>query len=78
MSVADGMNYAPDTKAVQLIEPGEVKIAAMHLDHGHINGQVGGLLAAGAELVAVYDPDPSKVQQFIDKFPQARAATSAD
>ena len=77
MSAIDGMNYAPETKAVQLIEPGEVKIAAMHLDHGHINGQVGGLLAAGAELVAVYDPDPAKVQAFTKKFPQARIAATA-
>ena len=33
---------------------------------------------AGADLVAVYDPDPAKVAAFRERFPQARVAGSAE
>jgi predicted dehydrogenase len=49
----------------------------MHLDHGHIYGQCKGLIEAGGELVAVYDPDPAKVTAFTKAFPQAVPARTA-
>lgn len=52
--------------------------AASHLDHGHIYGETGALIAAGATLKWAFDPDPAKLQAFLAKFPQARAARSFD
>ena len=40
---SDGMNYAPKGKPKPVVGPGEFKIAAMHLDHGHIYGMCNGL-----------------------------------
>ena len=75
---ADGMSYAPQGKPAPVVKPGEFKFAAMHLDHGHIGGMCNGLTEAGAELVAVYDPDPAKVEALVKRFPGAQAARSAD
>ncbi|MBI4977065.1 MAG: Gfo/Idh/MocA family oxidoreductase [Spirochaetes bacterium] len=75
---ADGMNYAPQGKPKPVVKPGEFKFAAMNLDHGHIYGQCNGLIEAGAELAAVYDPDPAKVEAFVKKFPQAEPAAKAE
>lgn len=75
---ADGMTYAPQGAPRPVVGPGEFPIAAMHLDHGHIYGMCRGLVEAGAEVVAVYDPDPAKVEAFRQHFPQARAARSAE
>ena len=75
---SDGMNYAPQGKPQPVVKPGQFKIAAMHLDHGHVFGQCNGLIEAGAELVAVYDPDPAKVANFVKTYPQAKAARSAE
>ena len=61
-SKSDGMNYAPKGKPAAVVGPGEFKIAAMHLDHGHIYGMCNGLTEAGAEVKWVYDPDPEKVK----------------
>ena len=73
---SDGMNYAPRAKADRVVKPGEFRTAAIGLDHGHIFGMCHGLEDAGAQIVAVYDPDPDKVKRFIDQFPSARAAGS--
>lgn len=70
------MNYAPQGKPNPVVGKGEFLFAAVALDHGHIYGMTNGLIEAGAELVAVYDPDPAKVAAFISKYPQARAAAS--
>lgn len=74
----DGMTYAPKGKPNPVVKEGEFPIAAAALDHGHINGMVNGLLEAGATLKWVYDPDPEKVQNFIEKYPQAEAAPSLE
>jgi len=76
MSKMDGMNYAPEGAAKQVVKPGEFKIAAVSLDHGHIYGMCNGLVEAGAELKWVYDPDPAKVEAFLRRYPQAKAARS--
>jgi len=76
---ADGMSYAPKGTVIEKVaKPGEFRFAAMSLDHGHIYGMCNGLLEAGGELVAVYDPDPEKVTKFIAAYPQAKAVASAD
>lgn len=72
----DGMNYAPQGKPQPVVKPGEFTIAAIALDHGHIYGMCNGLVEAGANLKWVYDPDPAKIQAFIKKFPQTKAARS--
>lgn len=76
--MTSGMNYAPQGRPAPVVEPGEFPFAAMHLDHGHIYGMCQALIDAGAELRWVYDPDPAKVTAFQARFPQARAARSAD
>ncbi len=75
---ADGMSYAPQGKPAPVVKPGEFRFAAMHLDHGHINGMCNGLTEAGGELVAVYDPDQAKVDALLKRFPNAASARSAD
>ena len=74
----DGMNYAPKGEKRIVVEPGEFAIAAIGLDHGHIYGQCNGLIEAGAELKAVYDPDPKKVEAFKKNFPQVKVASSEE
>lgn len=76
MSRNDGMNYAPQGKLKPVCKPGEFPFAAVALDHGHIYGMCNGLTEAGATLKWVYDPDPAKVNAFLAKFPQAKAAES--
>lgn len=66
-------DHVPPAKPIPTVKPGEFRFAAMHLEHGHIYGQCAGLIEAGAELVAVFDPDPAKVAAFQSRFPQASA-----
>ncbi len=62
-SQRDGMNYAPDMgPAKPVVEPGEFVFAASHFDHGHIYGQINGLLKAGGVLKYIYEPDASRHQ----------------
>ena len=75
---SDGMSYAPQGKPQPVVQPGEFRFAAAHLDHGHIYGQTNGLLEAGGEAKWVYDPDPAKVKAFQEKYPQAKEARSLD
>ncbi|WP_087975091.1 Gfo/Idh/MocA family protein [Oceanobacillus rekensis] len=74
----DGMTYAPKGKPNPVVKEGEFPIAAVALDHGHINGMCNGLLEAGATLKWVYDPDAEKVKEFIEQFPGVQAAESLD
>lgn len=75
---ASGQSYAPKGKANPVVKPGEFVIAAAHLDHGHIYGQCNGLTEAGATLKWVYDPDPKKVAEFLEKFPGTQVAPSLE
>lgn len=70
----DGARHAPDEVPGAVVGPGEFVIAAAHLDHGHVYAQVGGLLAAGATLRWVHDPDPRRVAAFAERFPGVRIA----
>ncbi|MCC2333079.1 Gfo/Idh/MocA family protein [Cellulomonas wangsupingiae] len=76
MSRTDGSTYAPAPVPAPVVGPGEFTIAAIGLDHGHIYGQVEGLVGAGAELAWVYDPDPRKVADFAARHPGVRIARS--
>lgn len=75
----DGMNYAPEGKIInKVVEPGEFNFAVTALDHGHIYGMSNGLVEAGATLKYVYDPDESKVQEFLERFPEVEVVESLD
>jgi predicted dehydrogenase len=74
----DGSNYAPQGKPKPVVAPGQFRVGAAHLDHGHIYGQCNGLSEAGAEIAWVYDPDPAKVEAFRKRFPGAKPARSYD
>ncbi|MCK0470488.1 Gfo/Idh/MocA family protein [Halalkalibacter sp. APA_J-10(15)] len=78
MSNSDGMNYQPKGKASKVIDSGEFFFAAIGLDHGHIYAMCNGLLEAGGELKLVYDPDSTKVKEFVKKFPNTKIANSEE
>ena len=78
MSIKDGMNYAPVGKPQPVVGEGEFIIAAAALDHGHIYGMCNGLIEAGATLKWVYDPDPAKVDKFVQQYPQAQIAPTLE
>src|SRR5690349_18114039 len=54
-----------------------IRFAAIGLNHNHIYGQARMLLAAGAELVSYYAPEPDLAAEFGAKYPQARLTGSA-
>ena len=78
MSATDGGSYAPDQIPAPVVEPGEFVFAAIGLDHGHITGMCEGLIGAGATLRWVHDPDPAKVERFVERFPQVQVARSEE
>lgn len=79
MNRSDGMNYAPKGKKVsRVVENGEFPFAAIGLDHGHIFGMCNGLIEAGGNLVAVFDPDPEKVERFCKVYPGVKVASSEE
>jgi len=78
MNKQDGMHYAPTGKPQPVVEPGEFVMAASSLEHGHIYGMCNGLIEAGATLKWVYDPDPLKIDQFLQHYPQAQVADSLE
>ena len=74
MNIGDGASYAPTAAAEKVVEAGEFCFAAAFLDHGHVYGQVNGLRDAGATLRWVYDPDPQRVAQFCETYPEVEVA----
>lgn len=72
MSAKEGHNYAPEGKPRPVVKPGEFVFAAAYYDHGHIHGQINGLAEAGGILKYVYDPDPARCAQTLQKFPGAK------
>lgn len=78
VDVKDGASYAPTAEAEKVVGPGEFQFAVAHLDHGHIYGQTNGLRDAGATLKSVYDPDPARLQAFVDTYPGVQVAASLD
>jgi len=65
----EGMSYAPTGPYRPVVAEGEFPFAVAHLEHGHVYGQVNGLLEAGAQLRWVYDPDPAKLEVFMARYP---------
>ncbi len=76
----DGINYAPVSigKVVKTVDKGVFAFSVIGLDHGHIYAMANGLTEAGAEIKKVYDPDSKKIEAFLKKFPEARAASSIE
>ena len=72
------MNYAPSGPRAPVVGPGDFIFAAAMLEHGHIYGQCNGLIEAEATLKWVFDPDQKRVEAFLSRYPQARAARSLD
>ena len=79
MNKRDGMNYAPSSATSEkVVQPGEFIFATAFLDHGHIFGQMNGLLEAGGECRWVYDPQPERARAFTEKFPGVKIARTFD
>lgn len=76
MNKASGMTYAPKGETAPVVQPGQFGFAAVALEHGHIFGMCNGLMEAGAELKWVYDPDPTKIEAFLSRFPGTPVAES--
>eukprot|EP01035_Chromulina_nebulosa_P058288 gene58288-79814_t len=70
--------YVPGPKPTPVVKEGEFVFAAAHLDHNHITGQCTALIAAGATLKWVYEPDEKKRADFQRRFKQAKTARSLD
>jgi hypothetical protein len=72
MPVSEGANYAPAEMPKPVVEAGEFVFAAMHLDHGHINGMCQGLVGAGGVIKWVYDPQPERAAEFAARSRSSR------
>jgi predicted dehydrogenase len=75
---AESTAFAFGPKPQPVVKPGEFVFAAAHLDHSHVNGQCSSLIAAGATLKWVYEPDGKKRDRFLTQFKSAKAARSLD
>ena len=75
---ADGMKYAPRGKVEPVVERGAFGVGVVGLDHGHIYGMTHGLEDAGAVIRTVYDPDPDKLAEFREQFPETPVAPSIE
>ncbi len=70
------MFYEPKAKAEKVVQDGEFIFGVIGLDHGHIYGMTSSLIAAGANLKLVYDPDPKKLEVFKERFNEVTIACS--
>jgi predicted dehydrogenase len=70
------MKHAPRAKAKAVVEPGDFRFGVSGLDHGHIKGMTFGLIDAGAQLAAVYDPVREHVEDFRSTFPDVEVLDS--
>ncbi len=62
----DGMNYLPEMQPAPVVGKNEFCFAASHFDHGHIYGQITGLVQAGGTLRAIYEPRSEKLEPLKD------------
>jgi len=75
----DGQSFKPQfTKAKPVVEPGEFVFAAAYFDHGHIYGQIDGLIQAGGTLKYIYDTQSDRIASVIKKHPEARVVSHVD
>lgn len=75
---APSTKYVPGSKAGPVVKGREFVFAAAHLDHNHINDQCGELIAAGAVLKWVFEPDEAKRKSFLSRYPNVAVARSLD
>lgn len=78
MSVYMDEAYDFPPKPQPVVQPGEFRFSAMHMDHNHLIGMVWGLLEAGGTLKSFYDPDSAHQEAFLRSFPQAHIAQSEE
>ncbi len=72
----DGMNYAPEFKGGErVVGAGEFVFAAAYFDHGHIYGQIEGLIDAGGTLGYIYEPDCSRYESVLKKYPDVKVVS---
>ena len=72
-----GYDYAPSSKTLPpVVGSNEFIFSVTGLDHGHIFGQTNGLIDAGGTLKYVFDPDPAKLDEFCQRYPDATRAES--
>jgi predicted dehydrogenase len=75
----DGQNFAPDfPESKPVVNPGEFIFAACHFDHGHIYGQIDGLVKSGGQLKYVFDPKPERYDYVLKKNPDCKPVASLD
>lgn len=71
------MNWAPVAAKPEPVVTGrDFVFAAAFFNHGHIFGQTNGLLEAGGLCKWAWDPDPQRLKDFCQKYPEVRAARS--
>ncbi|MDR0417060.1 MAG: gfo/Idh/MocA family oxidoreductase [Propionibacteriaceae bacterium] len=73
---ATAAHLAPAPRPRPVVGAGEFAFATAYLEHGHIYDMTAELIGAGAELAWVFDPDPRRVDAFIQRFPGVRVARS--
>lgn len=75
--MSDGMNYAPQAREQsEVCEPGEFCFAVTAMDHGHIYGMAANLVAAGATLGKIFEPDEKKAAYLARQYPDAQVVDS--
>ncbi len=67
---ADGRSFRASTKVAsrKVVREGGFLIAVMGLAHGHVYGMIDGFADAGGTIASVYDPDPAKVSEFVQRI----------
>jgi len=71
--VISGQDYAPVAGVSSpACQPGEWVLAAAFADHGHLFGMIANLIAAGATLTKVYEPDDAKAAKLLALATTAR------
>lgn len=79
--IASATTGSPTVETVPQAPPAEpgkprIRFAAIGLNHGHINSQVGAVLRGGGELVSFFAKEKDLADAFTKKFPQAKLAGS--
>jgi predicted dehydrogenase len=73
----DGQSFKPQfSKTRKVVQPGEFVFAAAYFDHGHIHGQIEGLIQAGGVLKYIYDPNPERIAGVIKNHPEAKLVSN--
>lgn len=60
------------------LKKGAFRFAAAGAAHGHIYGMCQGLIDEGAELAAIWEPDPSARESLAKRYPEARVCENLE